>query len=343
MERINDQAFIDENLVETVIARDGVVCIQYSKPVYTPALLAQIDALCERHGEALNVRFYAHYKDAFDFRTLEQIPHVQNLNTDCLSKVDTSTLDALFSLQSLSKLHFGAHAELPCDFLAHPNFFRLRNLVLGDAAKPNLDLSPLSSFRQLETLGIAGFHKNIETIATLPLLHTLGLACIGKTVSLDFISRMTPLRTLRILLGGRENIHAIRHEGLEHLEIIRVKGFSEFFPHHFPNLRHLQIEDHIQMNSLAFGDENNRLTYLRLNNCKKLSDVTGLRKLASLEELAIRHIAVPLDALLEAGLPASLKVFDFVINSKSNAEHLKVRKKLDSLGYVQYRHMLGAA
>ena len=53
--------------------------LQFPGPPYRESLLQKFDRLAAEHGGLLEVRFYGHYQGGFDFRTLENLPHVVRL------------------------------------------------------------------------------------------------------------------------------------------------------------------------------------------------------------------------------------------------------------------------
>lgn len=77
-------------------------------------------------------------------------------------------------------------------------------------------------------------------------LQFLSLNSISKN-SINFINDLEKLKTLKFILGGRENINEIEENKIESLEIVRVRGFSELSNmSKFNQLRNLLIEDQIK-------------------------------------------------------------------------------------------------
>jgi protein phosphatase 1 regulatory subunit 7 len=331
MERLTDLTSLDESYIAGVVARGAPIVIQYSEPVYTAKLLQHIDALCRRHGERLEVRFFGHDGRPFDCQVLDKLPHVQRLSLDCLTEF--SNLEALFALPSLRHLSFGAFAKVPKDFLAHDNFKGLRSLTLGESKTPSIDLSPITGLSKLEYLNLVSHHHGIEALGLLTHLRWLTLSRIKKGVPLGFVPRISALRTLRLILGGRDDLHEVTHPTLERLEVIRVRGFANFHPDAFPSLTFLQLEDQIRLSALHFTTASQSLAELLLLNCKTLGTLTGIKELGDLRRLRIYKTAIDFEAIVGAGLPTNLKEFAFYTGTSRDTS---IRRRLDSLGFDEF-------
>jgi protein phosphatase 1 regulatory subunit 7 len=330
-ERITDTRQLDEKAIAAFVAAGREVVIQFSKPIYTPELLAQIDTLAQRFGDNLQVRFYGHYGNQFDFTTLGHVPSVRNLAVDCLEKVTNP--EALHHLEHLRALSIGVNDILPSDLLDSPAFAGLQKLILAESRTAALNLRPLRKMKQLSELHLSGYSSGIEMLSDLPLLKRLSLSGMKRGVRLDFISRITSLCSLRLILGGREDITEVTHPELLSLEIIRVQGFCRFTPSAFPRLRELRIEDQIKLSSLEFSTPGAPLERFHVFNCKGLDSLTGLRSLSHLSELRISRTAIDCQQLIALGLPADLRIFGFYTGSvRKNRE---IRGQLDKLGYKE--------
>ncbi len=88
----------------SALSRGSNAVLQFYAPPYPDDLLIEINRLCAVHGERLQVRFYGHYQDAFDFEVLATVPKVVNLATDCLQRA--VNVQALGQLRSLRRLSF---------------------------------------------------------------------------------------------------------------------------------------------------------------------------------------------------------------------------------------------
>jgi protein phosphatase 1 regulatory subunit 7 len=335
MERITnltDQTQLEEDPIAGLIAAGQEVVLQYSKLIYTPALLRRLDALAKRFGDKLQIRFFGHYGSRFDCAVLRHLPSVRNLAVDCLNAIEH--IEAVHELRDLLALSIGVYDGIPANFLDSPAFIRLHTLTLSESRAPNLDLRPLGALKELRRLHITGYSNGIEVLSGLNALQRLSLSRIKNRVNLGFISSMNGLRSLRLILGGRESIEEIGHSGITSLEIIRIRGLCRFVPAVFPGLEYLLIEDQIRLGAIEFTEHHPKLKRLIIVNCKGLKHIAGLNKLNRLSELRISMTSVDIDSLLSQGLPINLKTVGFYTGKqKANRE---IREKLNALGYSEF-------
>ena len=331
-ERITNPSSVERAVIESKIADDYLVILQFDKPLYSPELLKRINNLCGEFGEKLEVRFYGHYGTYFDASVLRFLPDVAALSIDCL--FDVTNLAALNELAHLRCLSLGIYN------LNDPHIFQtlqlqnLEKLSIGESLKVNFDLAPLQASQNLARLYVEKHTKNIESLATLPALRDLTLRCISKKQSIGFVSKIQSLRRLVEILGGRTNISEIQHPKLEGLEILRVMGFDNLDSIvGFPSLRSLAIEDQIRLSSIRFTAPNKNIQSFRIFNCKTLRTLEGLENLTELKSIRIGTTALDVDSILGQRLPSSLKTFAFFTGKTKENE--RIRKKLDALGYSE--------
>jgi hypothetical protein len=302
------------------------IILQFSKPAaYDERVLSKVNALCERFGSRLKVRFYGHYGSDFDCQTLRYIPSVQSLNIDCLMKA--LHLECLDELTWLEEFAFGVfEADAPL-LLKSRALTQLRRLILAPTRKNNIDLAPLGSYAQLEELFVNGQTRHIDSITTLPRLQKLSLGGIGKKTPLSFIKSITPLKALTYILGGRLNVNDLAHDGLERLEILRVLGLSEINLALFPKLERLTVEDQLRLNELDIRPLR-KLQRLSIFNCKNLTNVVGIDSADSLESLRIGLTNIDLGKILNR-LPLNVKAL--TLHSPRKAIDDKLQLKVASL------------
>jgi protein phosphatase 1 regulatory subunit 7 len=153
-------------------------------------------------------------------------------------------------------------------------------------------------------------------------------------MSVSFVNRIAGLESLTMILGGREDIDEIAHDGLRELEVVRVRGLERLEPERFGRLERLLVEDQIQLGGLRFG-RTPSLSHLRILNCKTFDRLEGLARLEGLDEIRVSRTNLDLEKLIEAGLPPRLRVFAFYTGKAR--ENARARKRLDELGYVESR------
>ena len=329
--RINNPDTVNEDTLLSAIGAWGLPTIQFSKPGQSTALLKSINALCKIFGKKLPIRFYAHYQNDFDASVLEHLPDVQWLLVDCLREI--SNPEQIFKLSKLKKLSFGVYNYHTQNFLNQLNIDKLEQLTIGETKKRNFDLSPLRDGKQIRSLSVVGHEKNINVIEEMNNLESLSLHSIGKKVSLDFVSRIAKLKTLKITLGGRENINEIKHPLLRELEIIRIRGFNDLGNlTRFPHLRRLKIEDQIKILSISL--QTPELTELKVLNCKSLNELNGLEALQKINHLRCSRTSLDYEYLSQLNWAKSLKVL--ALHSGNNKRDKALRSQLDARGFKAF-------
>jgi protein phosphatase 1 regulatory subunit 7 len=165
-------------------------------------------------------------------------------------------------------------------------------------------------------------------------LEFLSLNSIKKT-PVDFVNRLRKLKTLKFILGGRENIHEIEENEIENLELVWVRGFNDLSNiSKFKKLRTLHVEDNIQLTKIHFDMELTGLKDLKILNCKTLDSLTGLDKLTSLEQLRVYKTAIDFEIFSSQRIPKSLKILAFYTTKKKVDD--KIRETLDKRGYKEW-------
>lgn len=325
-ERISDPKVFDIPSIERHLA-SGRVVIQFSRPSsYDEEMLDALDAICAKYSPQLDIRFYGHHGSAFDGKILNRLPNVKSLVIDCLEHVEN--LHALGTLEHLERLRLPNIFDP--DVLSYDNLSKLKDLTVGSLRAP-LNLRPLSRFEYLTDLTIIDNVKNLEVIGGLCHLRHLSLNSIKKC-PLEFVNAMTGLINLSLILGGRDSIDEIDGTRIEHLELIRVRGFAGFAAlNAWQALKTLEIEDEVRIEHLSFASELENLSYLGIANCKGLRRLDGLATLPALTHLRLAQTAIDFDALCQSGLPASLRQFAFHTFRKRQDD--AIHAKIASMGY----------
>lgn len=172
------------------------VVVQFSAPEqYPPEVLAALNALCERHGDRLEVRFYGHYfGQAFDGNTLLALPQVQALTLDCLSQVER--LERLESLQNLKCLAIGIDKLDLNPLLASRNLHALNRLRVFQEVGPKLDLKALSHMPNLCGLHLNAKAHSLQPVATLAGLTELSLYRQPASTTFEVVAQLPDLHRL---------------------------------------------------------------------------------------------------------------------------------------------------
>ena len=332
IERYDNPEVLDADGIGRDIANGDRPIVQFSRPV-PDALLREVDALCEKHGGALEVRFYGYGfgPTGFDGRTLRKVPAVSALLIDRLQSM--THVEELADLSRLRSLSLGIERLDAREILAMPSLRRLRSLSVSEAKNGAIDLSPVSKMKELTELAVSGQETAIDAIGECTKLTSLRLRMIGRGARLSFVARLKKLRALYLALGGRDDLDDLAHPTLSELHVVRVRGLARIAPETFPGLRRLMVEDQAQIEGMEFGSGNPKLTTLTVAGCKGLRRMPGLRHLSSLRELRISRTPLELDDLLSGRLPRSLR--SLVIYTGRTRRDAAIRDRLDALGYSE--------
>lgn len=327
--RINNPEKIDRLLIDKALKEGKLVIVQFSDKVYPDKILAELNELCLEYDDNFSIRFYGHYQDSFDCKTLLKLSNIKYLWLDCLLKVDN--LNVLSQLENLSCLSFGVFELQETEVLQANNLHKLKKLIIGETRTRALNLKYLVHYTDLNTLIVCGHTKNIDAAGQLSNLEYVGLNSVSK-VRLDFLNSIKKLKSLHFVLGGRENLDEIQENEIETLEIIRVRGFNSLKNiSNFKRLKNLVIEDQIQLTELHFDKEIPRLENIKLLHCKKLQSLSGLDKLHGLNQLRIWKTDIDFNEFIKQQFPKSLDIFAFYTSrTKMDKE---IHDRLLKLGY----------
>ncbi|MBS1509065.1 MAG: hypothetical protein JSS79_20675 [Bacteroidetes bacterium] len=329
--RINDPTDIDVDLIDKELKADKHVIVQFSDKTYTDRQLSILDGLCKKYDKDFGVRFYGHYQGSFDFKTLLKLPNVKCLYADCLLKADN--IGVIGELDKLDKLSLGVFELKETEILNTDNLKNISELIITETRTKSLNLDYLKEYKKLRFLIIGEHRKNIDSVGNLSDLEFLSLNSI-KNTPVDFVNRLKKLKTLRFILGGRENIQEIDDNQIENLELVRVRGFNDLSNiSKFRKIKTLLVEDNIQLKTIHFDKELKELNDLKILNCKSLQALTGLDNLTSLEQLRIYKTAIDFDNFIKQKFPMSLVTFAFYTWKKKIDENIKAT--LNRLGYKE--------
>jgi len=330
--RINNPRLIEPTYIDAELKSGNEVIVQFSERSYNDKKLEELNELCGRYGKDFEIRFYGHYSSCFDFKTLLKIPNVKSLYVDCLMKADN--IESLCQLENLQKLSLGVFELKETEILNSENLRKLEELIITETKTRAFNLHYLKHYKNLKFLIVADHTKNIESIGEVNTLEFLSLNSLKKT-SVPFINNLKKLKTLRFILGGRENINEIEANEIENLEIIRVRGFKDIGNiSRFEKLKTLLVEDNIQLPGIHFDKELPYLEDVKIINCKSLVSLTGLENLPALHHLRIARTALDFEKLILQKLPPELKIFAFY-TFKQKIDKI-IQSTLEQKGYKEW-------
>ncbi len=323
--RITDPISLDANLIDKELKEGYHVIVQFSKNIYGREILLEINELCKRYDKNFGVRFYAHDYTVFDCETLELLTDVKCLYIDCLSFVEN--LYVLSNLINLQKFSLGVYELKDTEILKLNSLKEIADLTLWETKTKELNLRYLEEYSNLIYLRLRSQTKNIFAVENLNSLNHLSLELI-KSTPVSFVNNLKNLKTLKFLLGGRENIHEIAENEIEHLEIVWVRGFSDISNiSNFKKLKFLKLEDNIRLMKINFDKEMPFLKTLAISNCKSLNSLAGLHNLTSLDSIGIYKTNINFETFIKQDLPASLKTIKFYTSKSKLNDLIKIRIK----------------
>jgi hypothetical protein len=330
--RISNPVDLSADVIATAFADHGHCVVQFdAAQAYSTEVLQNLNAICATWPDWFQVRFYGHYAGAFDASVLRHLPDVKSLALDCLTTIINE--DALLDLPQLRHLSFGVFQFDRPDFLRDLTLGQLKSLSLMENRKRNFDLHALAGCHALETLFVQGHWNGIEAVTSLPKLCKVTLHSFAKAHSIAFLSDIAGLVEASLMLGGRQDLAEFSSETLETLQVLRVKGLQTLGDLiRFPKLRHLRIEDQVQVQSVDLTGLH--LQRVALHNCKGLRQVLGLAGQSQLQEFYASRVALDLDGLRDFAWPASTKVVGLFSGSKVWNERAKA--DLAARGYAQF-------
>jgi hypothetical protein len=330
--RIDNPKKIDRRLIEKQLKNGDNVIVQFSDTIYSDRMLSKLNKLCSKYDKSLSIRFYGHYSKVFDCKILRKIPNVKSLDVDCIIKAEN--LEYITNLENLDRLSLGIYELKETEILDSDNLRNLSELIIGETKTKAFNLEYLKDYKNLTFLIICGHTKNINSVSELIDLQYLGLNSISK-VKLEFINSLKKLKTLKFVLGGRENLNEIEPNNIEELEIIRVRGFNSLKNiSNFSSLKTLLIEDQIKMEELEFDKTIPDLTDFKLINCKTFKKLSGIANLSSLNQLRVYKTDIDFDSFIKQSFPESLKVLAFY-TTKAKID-TGIKAKLEELNYKEH-------
>lgn len=307
---------------------NGDFRIQFSESTgYDAARLAIVNEICGKVGPAVSIRFYAHYSSVIDCAVTSHLPACRSLFLD--SHHPINNIGAIASMSPLDKFGINVFDANYDEVLSFSNVQTARTLYIGTNRTQDWNLAPLREFTALMTLSLSGQYRNITAIGELQGLDSLWLNSIPRKASLEFVTRMSRLKKLKVMLGGRDSIDEINHSGITELEVIRVKGLSHIDVSKFPAIEIFKLEDQANISELDIS-KNPEIKKIYIDNCRSLKylHIEGLTKLTS---LSIGRTAIDPEYIFENPLPAPLTIFD--IWGYGRKKDTAITKLLRSRGY----------
>lgn len=195
---------------------------------------------------------------------------------------DAVNFDFLKFLPALKR--FAVTSFLTKDFTPIRNYLDLAGLSIGETKSTTVDLSFISVFKNLKYLYVDGMKKGLESVSQLDNLEVLTFRGV-KLPDLEKIRYLKGIKELNLLFGSYKNLDAIStQKNLKELEISRTRQISNYvFLNSLIDLKTLIFEGMSQMESLPNLKGLNSLTKIQIDNNSRLTDITPVKDLKSLE------------------------------------------------------------
>ena len=271
--------------------------IQFAEAPSSDALVALENEILSKRQD-VEVRFYGFYRSECDLGFLRFIPSVSRLVVNCLQG-PVVNVACIGDLQHLTSLKVGITGIRDFGFLERlPPI--LDTLHLEEAQSKSVSIKPIERFSQLRRLYIERHHKDLESIGTLPKLHSLVLRSI-TVPSLSFLTSCATLQVLQLKLGGTTQLDALAA---------------------LPDLRELEMW---QVRKLADISVVARIGHLETLTLQDLPNVTAVPSLASCKQLKsvfVRHLENLTDLSPIAEAP-NLEHFAFTGTTRCSPEAFK--------------------
>ena len=283
--RIDFVSDLSPEEVASIVADPGVEVLQTSEPVENSTWdLLNSELFLARPD--IELRVYGFYNAECDLSFVQRLANVRRFAADCL--MAASGIEHLASLARLETLSIGIFNLSSFDFLAEIPADSLHSLSLGATESKRPRLGHLRRFTNLRTLSIEGPRKEIEVMATLPLLEDLTLRSIGS-VGLAFLQNLRNLWSLDIKLGGTRDLSGLADmEQIKYLELWQIKGLENIeVISTMVGLQFLFLE---ALRNVTRLPDLSRLTHLRrimLRTMKGLTDVSALASAPALSEFLL--------------------------------------------------------
>lgn len=287
-EDVND-AFIREVIN---LPADDVITIQISDYISEKALRKLNELFRQRPDITFRVYGWIDMQgnDSWNISFLSLIPSVSKLTLDCFRCFNTD-FSVLSELRNLKNLNLDILCVKDYSFLHHLTE-KLEALHVNDemkSGKSKIDCRCLLRFQSLHTLYLGHIEKNLESIGELPNLKKLTLRGVGAK-DLSFLKK-TQLKELEISWcnASRMDWNTLRDiSSLKTLTLFSIKKLEDIsFIATLTNLETLKL---IWMGSVENIPDLSKLTKLRFSyflTCNKLTDVSGLVEVRSLEKVFI--------------------------------------------------------
>lgn len=223
------------------------------------------------------------FTNGHHFRFLKQMPNVRRFSADCMCSVEH--MQGVRDLPNLEALRIGIYNLTDFDFLDDlPS--TLRSLQLEETHSKRPSLAKVERFRDLKFLWSNGQQKQIEVVSRLPRLRHLDLYSISLS-ELDFLRGVDSLRSLRITLGGIQDISALKClPNLEYLSLNWIRGLADINPvSDLTSLRCLRLELLKYITAVPDLRKLSRLRRIVLIKMNGLTSLDSIRSAKALEEL----------------------------------------------------------
>ena len=239
--------------------------------------------------KSLHLRIYGYNKQ--DLSLLTNFIELESLSIESSEQI--LNMGFLANFKKLDELHLVCDNQESFDFLWDINSsLKKLSIATYSKKKTNLDITPISNFKELKYLYLKEYNKSIEAaISPLVELETLALRSISKPKNLDFISHLSNLKDLIIQSCSFENITAIsKLPNIRYLQLWKLAKINDInVVSLLSNLQHIFVETLNGVEKFPEVSNLSKLRRIKIVSCKNLRDFSSIEKSQSLTDFIIQN------------------------------------------------------
>ena len=237
-----------------------------------------------------NIRLRLYSGTKLDLKFLKNLPDLENLSLELHTVQNGAEIGHLKKLKNFSfvsnqtDFSFLNNLESPLETLF---------IATDESKHSKSDISVILKFKQLKSLRIWRYNKNLEQIITgLPELEELVLRSVSGLKNINFIAEKQTLKKLQLNSCGIDN-----YEPIKKLKTLKALGLwkptkleSLDFISELTDLQYLFLQTVNNPTNFPKIDNLNKLKRVVLYSVKSISDFSSLSKATQLKEFAFYDI-----------------------------------------------------
>lgn len=288
---IESEAMLTEELIHEIL-NNNVLHIQIDS--FSNVSKKTYEILNERIFSVkpnINLRIYGWNEKRTDLSILDKMTNLQHLSID---NVDVINEHFISNLKNIKSLSLSTKNIIDYDFLNNLNEnLEDLSIIAEDVKQYKTDISQIQRFKNLKSLTILGFYKNIETI--IPKFENLEILILSKIKTIKNLDFLKPLNKLEYLhlksipLTNFESLYTFKN--LKFIEFYKVEKLENLdFINSMDSLEHIFLQSVNKIVSFPVLNPNCKLRKIELWYMKNIRDFSSLENLKTLEEFSCREM-----------------------------------------------------